>query len=141
MTTRSVVFAFVAGLLFGGGLVLSGMTDPAKVIGFLDITRDWDPSLAFVMLGAVGVYALASRTLASRDAPWLDACFHVPPQTALDRRLVLGSAVFGVGWGLAGYCPGPGIVAAGGAVTTALVFVAAMCAGMVLQHALVRRAD
>jgi len=134
--SRSVVLAFVAGVLFGGGLVLSGMADPAKVIGFLDVTRDWDPSLAFVMAGAVGVYALAARILGSRERPWLDTCFHLPTRTALDRRLVVGSAVFGVGWGLAGYCPGPGVVAAGGAVTTALVFVVAMAIGMVLHDRL-----
>jgi uncharacterized protein len=133
---RSIVLAFVAGVLFGGGLVVSGMTDPGKVIGFLDVTRDWDPSLAFVMAGAVGVYALAARALGGRERPWLDTCFHLPTRTALDRRLVVGSAVFGIGWGLAGYCPGPGIVAAGGAVTTALVFVAAMGAGMLLHDRL-----
>jgi uncharacterized membrane protein YedE/YeeE len=135
----SLGLAVLAGALFGAGLVVSGMTDPAKVIGFLDITRDWDPSLAFVMGGAVTVYALALRAIVKRARPWLDTRFHLPSRRDIDAPLVVGAALFGIGWGLGGFCPGPGIVAAAGGATTALVFVAAMLAGMLLQHATARR--
>ena len=126
------VLAFLAGALFATGLLVAGMTQPARVIGFLDVTRAWDPTLAFVMAGAVGVYALAVRTLTRRARPWLDECFHLPAREGIDARLVLGAAVFGIGWGLSGFCPGPSLVAAGSLAPTALVFVAAMCGGMLL---------
>jgi len=126
------VLAVLAGALFGAGLLVAGMTQPAKVIGFLDVTRAWDPTLAFVMAGAVGVYALAVRTLTRRARPWLDERFHLPVREAIDARLVVGAAVFGVGWGLSGFCPGPSLVAAGSLAPTALVFVTAMCGGMLL---------
>jgi len=126
------VLAFLAGALFATGLLVAGMTQPARVIGFLDVTRAWDPTLAFVMAGAVGVYALAVRTLTRRARPWLDEGFHLPAREGIDARLVLGAAVFGIGWGLSGFCPGPSLVAAGSLAPTALVFVAAMCGGMLL---------
>jgi uncharacterized protein len=129
-----------AGALFGAGLLLSGMTRPAKVIGFLDVTRAWDPSLAFVMAGAVVVYAVMLRWIAGRRTdPWFDEVFHLPSRRDLDGALVAGSAIFGVGWGLAGFCPGPGLVAAAAGSSSGLDFVDAMLAGMLLQHHAARR--
>jgi uncharacterized membrane protein YedE/YeeE len=104
--------ATVAGLVFGVGLAVSGMTDPARVIGFLDPLRAWDPSLAFVVGGAIAAYAIAYRVILRRSDPWFDLRFHVPTRRDIDVQLVLGAALFGIGWGLGGLCPGPGIVAA-----------------------------
>jgi hypothetical protein len=127
--------AAVAGAIFGAGLLLSGMTDPAKVLGFLDVTGAWDGSLAFVMMGAIGVHAVAYRLIRRRERPLLEAGFHVPLRCDLDGKLVLGAALFGAGWGLAGFCPGPALVAAASGATSALVFAAAMVVGMLAQHA------
>lgn len=138
MTARGIVAAFAAGLLFGIGLIISGMTIPAKVQGFLDFTGDWDPSLVLVMAGAVGVHLVASRWIRRRPAPLYDTAFHLPMRRDLDRRLLAGAAVFGVGWGLAGFCPGPALVAAASGATTALVFVATMTGGMLLYQATTR---
>jgi uncharacterized membrane protein YedE/YeeE len=125
----------LAGGLFGAGLLVSGMTRPSKVIAFLDVTRAWDPSLAFVMGGAVAVYALAFRRIRrGRTEPWFDVAFHLPTRRDLDAALVAGAALFGVGWGLGGLCPGPGLVAAAAGRTTGLAFVAAMLAGMILSR-------
>lgn len=129
-----VVVAAIAGAMFGAGLLLSGMTRPDKVLGFLDVTGRWDPSLAFVMIGAIGVHAVAYRLIRLRPSPLLDARFHWPPDSGVDRRLLAGAAVFGIGWGLAGFCPGPALVAAATGATSALVFVAAMLAGMLAHH-------
>jgi hypothetical protein len=127
----SLVMAAVSGMLFATGLLVSGMTQPARVIDFLDITRTWDPSLAFVLGGAVAVYALALRLVRrSRTGPWFDLAFHLPTRGDVDGALVAGAAVFGVGWGLGGLCPGPGLVAAASGSGAALAFVAAMLAGM-----------
>ncbi|MGN6105689.1 MAG: DUF6691 family protein [Kofleriaceae bacterium] len=135
----SIALAAIAGALFGAGLLLSGMTDPARVIGFLDVTRGWDPSLAFVMGGAVIVYALAYRAAsARRSAPWFDVRFHAPERRDIDGRLVAGSAIFGIGWGLAGLCPGPALVSAASGSVAALAFVAAMLAGMAIAARLAR---
>lgn len=131
----SIVLAAAAGALFGAGLLISGMTQPAKVIGFLDVTRGWDPSLGFVMGGAVVVYALLFRLARRRRRePWFDAAFHLPTRSDIDLPLIVGSAVFGAGWGLGGLCPGPGLVAAAGGSVPALAFVIAMLAGMLAQH-------
>ena len=130
-----VAVAALAGALFGTGLLLSGMTRPARVIGFLDVASGWDPTLAFVMAGAVLVYGIAYRAIRARvGAPWFDRSFHVSSRTEIDWKLVLGAAVFGIGWGLAGYCPGPAIVAAGSGASHVLLFIAAMAAGMALQR-------
>jgi uncharacterized membrane protein YedE/YeeE len=131
---RSLGFAAVAGGLFGAGLVISGMVQPARVLGFLTATSAWDPSLAFVMVGAVAVYALALRICARRPAPWFDTAFHLPTRRGVDARLVAGAAVFGVGWGLAGLCPGPSLVNLGAGSASAATFVAAMLVGMILQR-------
>jgi uncharacterized membrane protein YedE/YeeE len=138
--TTSLVLAALTGALFGSGLVISGMTQPSKVIGFLDFTRGWDPTLAFVMGGAVVVYAIAVRLVVRRSPhPWLDTRFHLPMRNDIDVQLLVGSALFGVGWGLGGFCPGPAIVAAAAGTTTGVVFVGAMIVGMVIQHLMSRR--
>jgi len=122
--------ALFCGLLFGFGLALSGMTDTAKVTGFLDIFGHWIPDLAFVMGGAVAVTVLAFRVVLRREAPLFDQVFHLPGAKHVDRPLVLGSALFGVGWGLYGYCPGPAVAALGYLDWQPFLFVAAMIAGM-----------
>lgn len=133
--TMSLVMAAVIGALFGGGLIISGMTDPARVVGFLDPLHGWDPSLAFVMGGAVLVNLVAFRWIRGhRKDPWFDTKFHLPTRKDIDRQLLAGAALFGVGWGLGGLCPGPGLVSAASGSTTGIVFVLAMLAGMVLQH-------
>jgi uncharacterized membrane protein YedE/YeeE len=127
---------FLAGLVFGLGLLVAQMTNPAKVIGFLDITGNWDPSLGFVMGGALAVFAVAywrSRRPAAKPA--LDTQFYVPEKKTIDRRLVVGSLLFGAGWGLSGFCPGPAVVSAGFGEARVWVFIAAMVAGITLYHA------
>lgn len=123
-------FAFVAGLTFGIGLIVSGMVNPAKVLGFLDLAGRWDPSLALVMVGAIAVGAPAFFAAGRRQATLLDTPMRLPTTRDIDARLVIGSLVFGVGWGLAGFCPGPALVALGAGYGKALVFVVAMVAGM-----------
>ncbi|HWI82031.1 YeeE/YedE family protein [Ramlibacter sp.] len=125
---------FLVGLLFGLGLILSGMTDPGKVIGFLDIAGAWDPSLAFVMGGAIGVGVFAFAAARRRGTALLGGAMQLPGNAPIDKRLLVGSLVFGVGWGLAGFCPGPAIVAAGAGFQPALVFVLAMIAGMAVHE-------
>lgn len=127
-----VLSAFVAGLVFGIGLIVSGMVNPAKVLGFLDVAGAWDPSLALVMGGAVAVGAVAFALAQRRGTTLLGTPMALPTARTIDRRLVMGSLVFGVGWGLAGFCPGPALVALGVGKIKALVFVAAMLAGMAL---------
>jgi hypothetical protein len=124
--------AFLAGLVFGIGLIVSGMTDPAKVIGFLDLAGRWDPSLAFVMIGAILVGMIGYALARKRTAAFLGGAMQLPAARSIDRRLVLGSLVFGAGWGLAGFCPGPAVVALGAGQDKAVVFVIAMLAGMAL---------
>ena len=126
---RAVV-AFIAGLVFGLGLLLSGMADPAKVLGFLDLAGPWDPSLALVMAGAVGIGVIAFALARRRSRSLLGDAMQLPTKRAIDRRLIAGSLLFGIGWGLAGFCPGPAIVALGLGNDKAVVFVAAMLAGM-----------
>lgn len=133
-----VIGALAAGLLFGLGLILSGMADPAKVLNFLDVAGTWDPSLAFVMAGAIGVAAPGFWLVRRRAAPLADPLFHVPPADApVDRKLVIGAAVFGVGWGLVGFCPGPALVSVPLAAPATLAFVAAMV-GAIAAGALFR---
>ena len=131
--------AFVTGLIFGIGLIVSGMTDPSKVIGFLDIAGRWDPSLAFVMVGAVVVGAIAYRYARMRTTAFLGGAMQIPAARSVDRRLVLGSLAFGAGWGLAGFCPGPAIVSLGAGQDKAYVFVLAMLAGMAVYEMAERR--
>jgi uncharacterized membrane protein YedE/YeeE len=122
--------SLLAGLVFGLGLIVSGMANPAKVLGFLDLAGHWDPSLAFVMAGAVAVSAIAFAVARGRAVSFLGAEMRLPSARHIDRRLVLGSALFGIGWGAAGFCPGPALVALGMGEPKALVFVAAMLVGM-----------
>ena len=122
--------SLLAGLVFGLGLIVSGMANPAKVLGFLDLAGRWDPSLAFVMAGAIAVGSFAFLAAKRRSVSLLGAAMRLPSARGIDRRLVLGSLVFGVGWGIAGFCPGPGLVALGMGEGKAFVFVLAMLAGM-----------
>jgi uncharacterized membrane protein YedE/YeeE len=133
---KPVWTALGAGGLFGVGLVVSGMARPAKVIGFLDVGGRWDPSLAFVMAGAIAVHMVLFRLILRRRSPLHDVGFHLPARKDIDVRLVVGAALFGAGWGLGGYCPGPSLVALGTGMLPALVFVAAMAAGMWLEPVL-----
>ena len=130
-----VLVAFASGLLFAVGLAVAGMTQPAKVVGFLDVAGSWDPSLAFVMIGAIAVYFVANRLVQGRAAPWIGSVFHLPTRRDIEPRLVLGAGLFGIGWGLAGYCPGPALTALGTGGFRALSFVASMAAGMLLFEA------
>ena len=123
---------FFIGLLFGIGLLLSGMTDPGKVIGFLDLAGAWDPSLALVMGGAILVGVFAFGVARKRTTSFLGTSIDLPTSRDIDKRLVAGSLLFGVGWGLAGFCPGPALVSLGAGQPKAVVFVVAMLAGMIL---------
>ncbi len=131
--------SLLAGLVFGLGLITSGMADPAKVLGFLDLAGAWDPSLAFVMAGAITVGTIAFRVARRRTVSLLGAEMRLPAARDIDRRLVAGSLLFGIGWGMGGFCPGPALVALGMGEIKALVFVAAMLAGMGLFELLERR--
>lgn len=125
------IFEFLAGLLFGLGLILSGMTNPAKVLGFLDLFGNWDPSLAFVMGGAIAVGFFAFGLAKKRTTNFFGGALHLPKSSDINKRLVIGSLLFGAGWGLAGFCPGPVLVSMAAGHEKALVFVAAMIIGMV----------
>ena len=122
---------FIVGLLFGLGLLLSGMTDPGKVLGFLDLFGQWDPSLAFVMGGAILVGFFAFAVAKKRTSSFLGGALSLPKSIVIDKRLVIGSLLFGAGWGLAGFCPGPALVSMASGQAQALIFVAAMVVGMI----------
>ncbi len=132
-------FALLAGAVFGIGLIVSGMANPAKVLAFLDLAGNWDPSLAFVMGGAILVGVFAFAIARRRTVSLLGLQMRMPTATQVDRRLVGGGLLFGIGWGIAGFCPGPALVALGMGELKALVFVAAMLAGMGLYELLERR--
>lgn len=133
-TLRASLAALASGLVFGLGLIVSGMTNPAKVIGFLDLFGDWDPSLALVMGSALIVTGVGYRLIWRAGSPWAGAAFQVPKNRQLDARLAAGAALFGVGWGLAGLCPGPAITALASGNGTIFVFVVAMVLGMALYR-------
>jgi len=137
--SRLTASAFLAGLLFGLGLLVSGMANPAKVLGFLDIAGAWDPSLGLVMAGAIVVGLIAFRVAAQRRHSLLDEPMRLPTRRDIDRRLVLGSLGFGIGWGLAGFCPGPALTLVGAGESKALVFVLAMLAGMAVFELIERQ--
>jgi uncharacterized membrane protein YedE/YeeE len=143
ITTRGAVVVVVSGLLgllFGAGLLLSGMTRQDKVVGFLDVfSGAWDPSLAFVMVGAIGVHAALWQLIRRRQQPVLAPKFSVPTARGIDARLVLGSALFGVGWGLGGICPAPGLVVATSLSSTLLLFAGGMVLGLVGTELVLRR--
>ena len=127
---KHLVSALLVGLIFGIGLILGGMTNPAKVIGFLDLFGNWDPSLALVMGGAGVIGLITFKIAGGRPTSLIGEPMRIPTNNDIDRRLVIGSLVFGAGWGLAGFCPGPALVAFGSGSLKATVFVAAMVAGM-----------
>lgn len=135
----ATLFALYAGLVFGLGLIVSGMANPEKVLGFLDLAGNWDPSLAFVMAGAIALGAIAFTFARQRTVSLLGLQMKMPTATHLDRRLVGGSLMFGIGWGIAGFCPGPALVALGAGESKALVFVVAMLVGMGVFELLERR--
>ena len=135
---RPTLSAFLSGLLFALGLGLSGMTDPANVLGFLDVAGDWDPRLAFLMVGAIAVHAALRPFILKRERPLFAAAFPTFPAARVDRKLLAGAALFGVGWGLAGYCPGPVLTALASGAPQVLVFVPAMFAGMYLAQVIGR---
>lgn len=135
-TQRSSVWqgatALISGLLFGAGLVVSGMTQPTKVIGFLDLFGAWDASLVLVMGGAIGVHFFAYRLIKKRSSPLFASKFSVPTRRDIDAKLIVGALLFGGGWGLGGFCPGPAVVASASGATSVLVFMAALIAGTFL---------
>ncbi|GAB5549449.1 MAG: YeeE/YedE family protein [Sandaracinaceae bacterium] len=132
---KQSIAAFFAGLIFAVGLVIAGMTQPSKVVGFLDFFGSWDPSLAFVMGGAIAVHFVLFRVILKRASPLFAGKFEVPSRQDLTPALLVGSGLFGVGWGLGGFCPGPGIVSLGSFGAEAAVFVVTMTLGM-LAHRL-----
>lgn len=129
MKARRYLASLVCGLLFGAGLALAGMTRPQKVLGFLDVAGDWDPSLLFVLGGAVLLATVAFRLILRRGSPLLDTSFDLPATKTIDARLIAGALIFGVGWGLSGYCPGPAIALIAAPNIEALYFLPAMLAG------------
>lgn len=133
---KVLFFALVSGLLFGLGLILSGMANPAKVIGFLDLAGAWDPSLALVMGGAIAIGSFAFTIAKKRHLSYLGLSMQIPTIRAIDKRLALGSVVFGIGWGLAGICPGPAIVLLGAGSIKGAIFVSSMLMGMGLYQLL-----
>jgi uncharacterized protein len=131
-----ILVQFAAALLFGIGLVISGMANPAKVLNFLDVAGTWDPSLAFVMGGAVAVTAIGYKLILMRPRPVFAPAFQLPTQRAIDARLLVGAAIFGIGWGLAGFCPGPALTSLGLGAPGTLAFVPAMLVGMAAARGL-----
>ena len=126
---KTNLVALLSGIIFGLGLALSQMIDPNKVLNFLDVTGNWDPSLAFVMMGALAVSMISFRFILKRSTPVLDSGFHVSKQVVITRPLVLGAGLFGIGWGMAGYCPGPAVASLGLLSVEGVVMVAAIYAG------------
>ena len=129
---KTILFAFIAGLIFGLGLILAGMANPAKVLGFLDVAGTWDPSLAFVMAGAIMIGFVTFLFAKKKTQSFLGLPMQMPTNQLIDKKLVFGSALFGIGWGLAGICPGPGIVLLGAGETKGLVFVLALVLGVLI---------
>ena len=139
----SILFQFVIGLIFGAGLLISGMSNPAKVLNFLDVAAiargAWDPSLMFVMAGAVATAFIGFRLVLKRPQPLLADSFQLPTKADIDTRIIAGPAIFGIGWGLAGFCPGPAFVALGYGTSASVLFVLAMLIGMAAARALAER--
>jgi uncharacterized membrane protein YedE/YeeE len=127
------IFSIASGLIFGLGLILGGMSDPAKVKAFLDLFGNWDPSLAFVMGGAIAVGVFAFAAGKKRTASWTGERMEIPNSKVIDTRLIVGGVLFGTGWGIGGFCPGPALVALGSGLMPAAAFIAAMLAGMVVH--------
>jgi uncharacterized protein len=138
-STGSILVAIAAGVLFALGLGLSGMISQAKVLGFLDLAGVWDPSLTFVMIGAIGTHWLGLKLIGKRPRPVFEEGFSHPLNQPINASLLVGAALFGIGWGLGGFCPGPVLVSAASGAKSPLVFIAFMLAGMLLQHALFKK--
>jgi uncharacterized protein len=133
-------FGFLSGLVFGIGLILAGMTDPMKVKGFLDLAGAWDPSLALVMGGAIALGVVVFRLARGRIRSWSGTPMEIPANTTIDGRLIVGGLLFGAGWGIGGFCPGPALVALGSGMGAAGIFVLAMLVGMLAHDKLLVRA-
>lgn len=131
-----VLFALIIGMIFGSGIAISGMANPAKIMNFFDIAGTWDPSLAFVMGGALIVTAIGYKIVLKRSAPVFDRMFYLPTRRDLDKPLLIGSAIFGIGWGITGFCPGGAIPALGLGHGDAFIFVGSMIAGIALARVL-----
>ena len=129
---KSALSSFLIGVLFALGLGLAGMTQPQKVVSFLDIFGNWDPSLIFVMIGAIGVHFILFKMITKRKTPVLTDCFHIPNKSSLDKKLIIGAALFGLGWGLVGYCPAPAVTALATMTLQPFIFVLSMLLGMVI---------
>ena len=136
---KNNLVALLSGIIFGLGLALSQMIDPNKVINFLDITGNWDPSLAFVMMGALAVSMLSFRFILKRSAPLLESGFHVSRQALISRPLLIGAGLFGVGWGMTGYCPGPAVASLGLFSMEGMIMVATIYAGFFSQRWLTKK--
>lgn len=139
MSIKKLSLAFASGLVFGLGLLVSGMSNPAKIKGFLDLAGAWDPSLALVMGGAVAVGLFAFAAARRRSRSWSGDLIELPTTTRIDVRLITGGLLFGIGWGIAGFCPGPAVVAFSAGFGPALIFLPAMLAGMLLHDLLIAR--
>jgi uncharacterized protein len=137
----TLIFSFFAGLLFGVGLIFSGMTNPERIIGFLDITGKWDPSLLFVMLGAITISFFAFREASKKSTSILGRPMSIPTKKEIDVRLIVGSIIFGIGWGFAGYCPGPGIASIAIGKLQPIIFVIAMLIGMLAYEVIQKIQD
>ena len=133
------LFGFVSGLVFGIGLILAGMADPSKIKGFLDLAGAWDPSLALVMGGAIAPGVVAFALAKRRELSWTGTAMEIPTNRSIDTRLILGGVLFGTGWGIAGFCPGPALVALGSGMGAAGIFVVAMLVGMVVHDKFIVR--
>jgi hypothetical protein len=135
---KATMGGLIAGLIFGVGLTISGMISPSKVVAFLDVAGDWDPSLAFVMAGAVATTAIGYRLVFRGGRPLLEEKFALPTRKDVDASLIIGAALFGIGWGIGGYCPGPALAGLGFGAMHTVVFVIAMLAGMIAARVLPR---
>ena len=136
---KLLIAVFLSGLLFAVGLGLSGMTDADKVIAFLNLAGVWDPTLIFVMLGAIGAHLITYRLITRRASPLFASLFHIPTRRDIDSRLIIGSAIFGIGWGISGICPGPALVSLMSLGEEAIIFTVSMIAGMLAYHSVTGR--
>lgn len=129
-----IIASLLSGLLFGFGLIVSGMSNPARVLNFLDFSTNWDATLAFVMGGAIAIAAPGIFWVRKRNKPLFADSFDIPTSKVIDSKLITGSAMFGIGWGISGFCPGPAVVAIASLQSDVLLFVGAMVVGMLAQH-------
>lgn len=136
---KNNIIAFIVGFIFAIGLCLAGMTQTQKIIGFLDVFGNWDPSLIFVMIGAIGIHFIAYRLIIKRSAPLFSNQWYIPNKKEITVRLVVGSLLFGIGWGLGGYCPGPAVVSLASLQLSPVIFVASMIGGMIIFRVLFRK--